>query len=141
MPPPMTTTRAVSVTAALDSESLLAEVGADPLGLALAEADRDPQLLEILVEDLPAELDPVGREEGTHLRLPLRAHQRAHAVEQPAERARRIEPPHALPVALHELPRLPARPHARQHRADDVGRVLAPDLAVHGELKRLGDEV
>src|SRR5262245_37194839 len=130
MPPPMTTTRAVSVTAGPESEPLLAEVGADPLGLALAEADRDPQLLEVLVEDLPAELDPVGGEERAHLPLPLRTHQRADAVEQPAERARRIEPSHSLPVSLHEFPRLPARPDACQHGADDVGRVLAPDLAV-----------
>ena len=32
--------------------------------LALAEADRDAQLLEVLVERLAAELDPVRREEG-----------------------------------------------------------------------------
>src|SRR5215471_8330838 len=96
MPPPMTTTRAVSVmtqgrpearssslgprasapAARAGSGAPLTEVGRDRGGLALAEPDRDPELLEVLIENLPAELDPMSREERAHLLLPLGANER-----------------------------------------------------------------
>src|SRR6185295_1684200 len=100
----------------LSVSDALTEVRRDPRDLALTEADGHAQLLEVLVEDLPAELDPVRREEGLHLLLPLRAHQGADAVEQAAEGARRVLPAHGLPVALHELPREATPPDAHQDR-------------------------
>src|SRR5262249_46537902 len=110
MPPPITTTRAVSVTVERyverdpDRRSSTPDrppgrygSGADPVeirgdggGLALPEAHRDAELLQVLVEDLPPELDPVGREERAHLRLPLRTAERADAVEDATEGARGI---------------------------------------------------
>src|SRR5262249_54305269 len=118
-----------------------AKVGCDLRGLALTETDGHAQLLQILVEGLPAQFDPVAREERPHLRFPFAANQPGDALEEPAERARRVEPSHGLPVALHELPGQPAPPDAREHHAHDVRRVLAADLPVQSVLERLGEKL
>jgi hypothetical protein len=83
----MTTTRAVPVTGppvgrvAITGADVggAGEVGA-PRRLALAEPDADAELIEVLFEGLPAELDPVGGREGPDLGLPLGPDEEADAV-------------------------------------------------------------
>src|SRR5216684_814809 len=85
------------------TDTLLAsEESGDRAAFALAQRDRDPELLEILRERLAAEVDLAAREEVVHVALELRRREPRHALRHPARPVLWIETVHHVPLALDE---------------------------------------
>src|SRR5215472_3019290 len=129
----------ISLTRARSGESR--QIGSERRRLALAKADGDAKLLEILLQGLAAEFGPARLEEGVDVALELRRRETDDTFGQPPQPGLRVLALHRLPVRLHEIPGELARVYGRQERARDERRVLRPELAVDGPGECLRQEL
>src|SRR5262249_45482002 len=123
------------------SSSLPGQVLVQGGPLALAQRHHDPQLLQVLLERLAAEVHLPLAAEGVDLALPLRRRQAGHPFEHPPEARRRVLAIHPVPVLPDELPRRPPPVDAQQERADHERGVLGADLAAERAAEGLLDQV